>query len=143
MTTSSETEIRDLFMSWLEALKVSDANRIRQHYADDIVAFDAVKHLQFKGRDTYMRHWADCFVLCPHPKIYEPAEVTVAATGGLAFSHALLRCGYVDEAGMENTAWMRATTCYRKTAGSWAIVHEHFSAPFDIDTGMAIVDAQP
>ena len=138
-----EAEIRDFFSSWLKSVRAGDADGIRKHYADDIVAFDAVKQLQFMGRDAYMRHWSACLDMCPKPMIFEPAEVTVEAEDGLAFSHTLLKCGYVEDGGTEKTSWMRATTCYRKTGGRWAIVHEHFSAPFDMETCNAILDARP
>jgi ketosteroid isomerase-like protein len=29
---------------------------------------------------------------------------------------------------------MRMTTCYRKQQDDWRVVHEHFSAPFDIQS---------
>lgn len=38
---------------------------------------------------------------------------------------------------------VRATVCYRKTNGRWLVVHEYFSAPFDIESGKALFDLQP
>jgi ketosteroid isomerase-like protein len=61
----------------------------------------------------------------------------------VAFAHGLCRCGAKDESGEEKTSWMRFTTCYRRTSGSWKIVHEHFSAPFDVESGKALFDLKP
>jgi ketosteroid isomerase-like protein len=38
---------------------------------------------------------------------------------------------------------MRGTIGYRKTDGTWLVVHEHWSAPFDIESGKALFDLQP
>ena len=35
---------------------------------------------------------------------------------------------------------MRVTVRFRKTNGTWMIVHEHFSAPFDPESGKALLD---
>jgi PhnB protein len=32
---------------------------------------------------------------------------------------------------------------FRKTNGTWMIVHEHFSAPFDPESGKALFDLEP
>jgi ketosteroid isomerase-like protein len=44
---------------------------------------------------------------------------------------------------MARTPWMRATVCYRKLHGKWMVVHEHWSAPSDIESGKALLDLQP
>jgi ketosteroid isomerase-like protein len=38
---------------------------------------------------------------------------------------------------------MRVTVCLRKSGGRWAVAHEHFSAPFDPESGMALLDLAP
>ena len=60
-----------------------------------------------------------------------------------AFAHWLNRCGGTDEKGEEKSSWMRVTAGYRRIKGSWRIVHEHFSAPFDIASGKAMFGLEP
>jgi ketosteroid isomerase-like protein len=38
---------------------------------------------------------------------------------------------------------MRVTACYRREAGQWRIVHEHWSAPFDMMSGTALFNLEP
>jgi ketosteroid isomerase-like protein len=38
---------------------------------------------------------------------------------------------------------MRATVGHRKTNGKWMIVHEHFSAPFNMESGKALLGLKP
>jgi ketosteroid isomerase-like protein len=70
-------------------------------------------------------------------------DLDVTAGDGVAFSHYLTRCGGTDENGEEKASWMRATVCLRKIDGKWKVVHEHYSAPFDMESGKAMFDLQP
>ena len=140
---AAETEIRTLIDSWLEAARSQDIDGILSHYAPDIRAFDAVSQLQFKGVDAYGQHWKACMSMCPGPMIFEVHELSIAAGDDLAFGHSLIRCGGTAENGEEKASWMRMTAGYRKTNGKWLIVHEHFSAPFDMADGKVLFDLKP
>ena len=113
------------------------------HYAPDILSFDAISQLQFKGADAYRKHWQACLAMCPGATIFEIHDLSIAAGDGMAFGHCLLRCGATGEDGEAKAGWMRVTVCYRKTNGRWMVVHEHFSAPFDVESGKALLDLEP
>jgi ketosteroid isomerase-like protein len=38
---------------------------------------------------------------------------------------------------------MRVTVCCRNTSGRWLIAHEHFSVPFDMESGKALLSLEP
>jgi ketosteroid isomerase-like protein len=131
---SIETEIREELEDWERAVRAKDIARIVAHYAPDIVAFDAIAQLQFKGVDAYRKHWETCMTMCTGPMIFELHELKITAVENLAFVHALNRCGGTGPDGKEMSGWMRMTACYRKRLGEWRVVHEHFSAPFDMES---------
>ena len=56
----TETELRSQLEDWAHAVRAKDIDRIFAHYAPDIVAFDAIAQLQFKGADAYRKHWETC-----------------------------------------------------------------------------------
>jgi uncharacterized protein (TIGR02246 family) len=141
-TANAEPEIRALMNDWLKVVRASDVNGIMSHYAPDILAFDAIAQLQFKGKEAYGKHWEACLAMCPGPMIFEIHDLQIAPAGDVAFSHYLTRCGAIEN-GEEKASWMRATVGYRKTNGKWIIVHEHFSAPFDMESGKALFDLKP
>ncbi len=62
----------------------------------------------------------------------------LVAGEGVAFAHALNRCGGTGPDGKESTGWMRMTVGYRRMNGRWQVVHEHFSAPFDMETSKVL-----
>jgi ketosteroid isomerase-like protein len=141
--TNPEADVRSLFDSWLAAVRAADVGRIVAHYAPDVVAYDAVAQLQFRGTEAYGKHWQACLAMCSGPGLFEITDLEIAAAGDVAFSRNLLRCGGTDETGEMKTSWMRMTTGYRKKGGKWSIVHEHFSVPFEMPGGKAMFGLEP
>lgn len=141
--TDEEAQIRGLIDDWARAARAKDIDGIFAHYAPDIVAFDAIAELRFEGTDAYRTHWQACMEMCPGDMIFEVHDLSIAAQGDLAFCHYLSRCGATGPDGEEKAGWMRATAGLRKRGGKWLIVHEHFSAPFDPQSGKALFDLEP
>jgi uncharacterized protein (TIGR02246 family) len=140
---TAESQIRALIDSWTSAVRSRDVDRVLAHYAPDVLAFDAVSHLEFRGREAYGRHWRACLDLCPGPMVFEVHDLSVTAAHDIAYGHFLSRCGGTDASGELKSSWFRATECYRRTNGQWVIAHEHFSVPFDMESGKALLDLTP
>ena len=79
--------------------------------------------------------------MCSGPMTFKLHELNVVASDDIAFSLGLNRCGGTDKDGEEHASWMNVTIGYRKSHG--ACVHEHFSAPFDMENGKALLELQP
>ena len=141
MNTAAETEIRQLIEHWIQAVRERDVERIVAPYADDIVAFDAIKALQFKGKAAYRDHWELCMGFCTGPMVFEVAQLTVHADAELALAHWLNRCGPADDE--SQCGFMRVSVGYRRVGGQWKVIHEHWSAPFDMESGTALFNLQP
>src|ERR671911_2852301 len=140
--TDAEAQIRALIDGWVEAARANDIDGIVAVYAPDIRSFDAIAHLQFKGIDAYRKHWEACMAMCPSP-IFEIHDLGIEAGDGVAFGHYLLRCGTTGEDGKEQAGWTRGTVCCRKRSGRWMVAHEHFSVPFDMESGKALLGLEP
>ncbi|WP_111498100.1 YybH family protein [Marinobacter bohaiensis] len=140
---AAEDAIRTQLSQWQEAVVSGDVARIMMFYAEDLVAYDAVVALRFKGREAYRKHWQYCMTLCSGPFEFKLHEIDVSVADDLAFAFFLVHCGGTNEQGEMQTGWMRGTSCLRQEAGEWKVVHEHFSAPFDPQTMAIIQDAQP
>jgi uncharacterized protein (TIGR02246 family) len=140
---ADEAQIRELVDDWAGALRAKNIDGIMSHYAPNILAFDAISQLQFRGADAYRTHWEACLSMCPGPTTFEIRDLDITIGDGVAFCHCLNRCGGTGEGGEEKVCWMRMTACYRKIDGRWMVVHEHFSAPFDMASGKALFDLQP
>lgn len=140
---TTDSEIRHLIDAWRQAVMAKDIERIVSYYADDITAFDAVAALQFKGKEAYRAHWKACMEFCPGPGIFDFEQLQVVGSGDSAFAHWLAHCGGTDDKGETKACWMRVTAGYQRLGGQWKVVHEHWSAPFDMQSGTALFDLQP
>lgn len=140
---NGEARIRERMAEFQQAVKVKDLDRIMAQYAPDVVAYDAVGELQFKGIEAYRAHWQRCFDFCQGEGFFEIGDVQVVASGDLAFSYSLNHCGGPNEKGEMQTAWMRGTRCWRLQDGDWQVVHEHFSMPFDMASGQVSFGLEP
>lgn len=139
---TDEMQISELIEDWCTAVRAKNIDAIISHYAPDILAFDAIAQLQFKGVDAYRKHWEACASMCSGPWVFEVHDLDITVGDGVAFCHALNRCGG-GEGAEAKVCWMRMTACFRKIDGKWTVVHEHFSAPFDPQSGKALADLQP
>ncbi len=140
---TAQGQIRALLERWSVAVREKDIDGIMAYYAPDIVAYDAILQLQFKGADAYRKHWEFCLGLCEGGMLFEQHQVTVHADDQLAFAHWLCRCGGTDDKGEEKSSWMRGSAGYLNTDDGWKAVHEHFSAPFDMTNGKALFYLKP
>lgn len=140
---NDKEQIREMLEDWAKKFRAKDLDGIMSIYAPDIVSYDAIAQLQFRGFDAYRKHWETCLSFGQGPIIFEMRDLNVTAGDGVAFSHYLTWCGGTDENGEEKASWMRATVCLRKIDGKWKVVHEHYSAPFDMESGKAMFDLQP
>ncbi len=141
---ADEDAIRTLIEYWVEAALAKDLDAVMGCYTPDVVAFDAISALRFSGARAYRTHWESCLSFAPEGEtIMEVHDLSTQVSGDVAFSHYLSRCGCSDETGEMKAGWMRATVCCRKVDGKWLIAHEHYSAPFDPQSGKALYDLEP
>lgn len=142
-TTSDQTQLKALLDSWVKANLAKNLDAIIGHYAADVRAFDAILQLQFKGLDAYRAHWQQCLEMCPGAMDFQVRELQQQASVDLGYGHFLLYCAGTDAEGNSQGSWMRVTQCYGKRDGAWKIVHDHFSAPFDPESGTALFGLTP
>ncbi len=140
---STEQQIQSLIEQWSAAIRDKDLDLIMSYYAPEIVAYDAIVALQFKGIDAYRKHWEFCLGMCQGPMVFQQRELVVHGDEQFALAHWLNSCGGTDENGTTQSSWMRGTACFKRTAEGWKAVHEHFSAPFDMESGKALFNLQP
>jgi ketosteroid isomerase-like protein len=114
------------------------------HYAPDILSFDAIGLLQYKGRDAYKKHWQACFEMCPGDEgSFQINDLAVTAGDEIGFAHYLASCGGPGPDGEVKAGFMRGTVCCRKVDGKWLVAHEHLSVPFDMESGKALTELTP
>ena len=140
---ADEAEIRRQIDGIVEGIGAKDLDALRQIYAPDVISFDVEPPLQHVGIDAKMANWSRVFTVFRQVS-YEVRDLTVTVGGDVAFGHGFGRLSGTlgngtDTAGM----WVRGTFCFQKIDGTWLIVHDQASVPFDVATGKGVTDLEP
>jgi len=139
----SNGEIRELIGEWAVALRAKDIEAVMSHYVSDVVAFDVVEPLEYKGTDLLRARLTEWLGSFDGHMGFEVSELGVEAGDYLAFSHAINRVIGTKTDGVKIDMCWRATLCWRKIDRGWKITHSHASVPFDMKTGLASLDLKP
>ena len=142
-TATDETEIRQLIDEWRSALCARDLDRLMQHYAEDVLFFDAVPPCRHHGADAYRRTWEAMFAFLPPRLGSEIRDLSIAIGGDLAVMHCLQRLTNADTGEAATCGWVRVTVGYQRRQGAWKVIHEHVSVPFDPATSQAAFIREP
>jgi ketosteroid isomerase-like protein len=140
---TGESEIRHRIDELVEAIRATDLERVMSIYAQDIVSFDVEPPLRHVGTGAKRKNWAHVFSMYQRPLQYEIRDLAVAVNDDVAFGHGLVRIGGTLKNGNRTERWLRSTTCFRKIAGNWLIVHDQVSVPLDLESGEALLNLEP
>ena len=127
-----EQQIRALIERWAEAVHATDLETVLADHSDDIVMFDVPPPDDgVRGIDAYRETWPPFFEWQARGAAFEIVALDVTAGDGVAYAHALLRCGMPDELTERPERRLRLTVGLRKQDGRWVVAHEHHSYPLD------------
>jgi len=132
--------LRGVLDDWIAASQRRDLEALMACYAPDVVAYDAIQALRFTGRDAYREHWRMCLDMCPAGLNFRFQDLEISGAPDIGYAHGLVGCGDGTGGG---EFWSRMSTGFRRQGERWLIAHEHFSFPFDAQTGKAMMHLQP
>jgi uncharacterized protein (TIGR02246 family) len=138
-----DAEIRALIDHRIAAVRAKDAAALTASHAPDVLAFDLIPPLRYRGLAALRQRAQEWFASFQGPLDYEISELEIAAGDDVAFCHGLHRVSGTRTDGQKIEMWWRATTGFRKADGRWVITHEHSSEPFDMTSGKALIDLKP
>jgi ketosteroid isomerase-like protein len=143
--TNDEKQIRDLIHARAAALRAKDPRAMTAPYAEQVVVFNLAPPLQqpADARDTEpVEQWLATF---DGPMDLEVCDLRVTVGGDVAFCTSLNRLSATPAGANESfDLWHRVTLGLRRTGGTWHIVHEHESVPFEMDgSARASLDLKP
>jgi uncharacterized protein (TIGR02246 family) len=142
-TTADESSIRQIIDERVRAIHEKDSDTLLSRHAPDVLSFDVLNPLRHSGADQIRGRAQKWLSSYQGPIGYEVRDLRVVAGDTVAFCHYLYRVSGTLKDGGEVDMWVRATVCLSKLDGEWAIVHEHQSVPFDVETGKASLDLKP
>jgi uncharacterized protein (TIGR02246 family) len=139
----TQSEISALLDSQADAMRTKDLDGLMSLYSPDVTYFDTVPPLQYAGtaalRERFLRWfdgWEGSFEM-------EIRDVRILTSGDLAVAYRFSRARGTLKDGRRAESWVRATSCFQRSAHRWLITHEHVSWPVDVKSGNAAMDLKP
>jgi uncharacterized protein (TIGR02246 family) len=136
-------EIRAWLDRWTKAFGAKDFDAIMALYADDVIAYDVVPPLQYKGKVEYRTDYEQFLSqYADHVKV-EVRDLHIGASGDLGYAAGLELLSGTLKNGQKSEVWVRFTSLFRKSGGRWLDFHDHVSVPVDVESGKAMLDLKP
>ncbi|GII28587.1 YybH family protein [Planotetraspora mira] len=125
-----EQRIRELVTRWAAAVHAGDLETVLADHSREIVMFDVPPPYQgVRGIDAYRDTWPPFFEWQSHGASFEITSLEITAGAGVAYAHALLRCGMPQDFAADPENRLRLTLGLVKEEGRWVVRHEHHSFP--------------
>ena len=140
---SAEREVALLIEQIADAIRSRDVDAALRHYAPDVLAYDLLPPLQYKGAEALRQRltaWLGSFT---GAIAFEMRDLAIAAGNNVAFCHSLNSVTGTSQDGTMVDMWWRATMGFRRIGGIWLVTHAHSSEPFDMQTGNALTRLRP
>ncbi|KXF74955.1 ketosteroid isomerase [Paramesorhizobium deserti] len=142
--TTTESEVRAVLESRVEACRAKDIDRLMSLYSPDIVYFDVVPPLYFSGTDAVRNNFLRWFNEYEGPIGLETRELNIVASENAAFARMLHQdMGNANLTEKQKGFWLRSTVCCERSDGGWWITHEHISLPVDFRSGSVLMNLAP
>ncbi|NOT62346.1 MAG: SnoaL-like domain-containing protein [Acidobacteria bacterium] len=103
---SNEAQVRELINDWEKATREGDDDAVLSNHAADLLIFDVLAPLQYKGADEYRKSWGEWRPTDEGEALFELHELGITVGETVAFAHGLIECGKKT-----NPDWVRATFC--------------------------------
>lgn len=136
-----ETQIRQLLVHSVEAVKNRDVDSILAAYSEDAIIYDTRDNLEI-NKDELRTAWIECFETSENYD-YSIQDLHIKIEKNVAFSFCLIHTTGEIKSGLIIDTWLRLTTAYIKKYNKWLIFHEHCSAPGDFTTGKMLLNLLP
>ena len=138
-----EAELRALLADVSAAIRAKDSAAMVSRYAADVLAFDLIETLQYRGRDEVKRRADNWLASWRGAVAFEMRDLVFSTGGESAFCHSLNHVAGTKTDGSAVDMWWRATTGFEHRDGAWVVTHLHSSIPFDLLTGKASLGLKP
>ena len=144
MKSQPEAEINKVFESAIRAIHLRNLEQSVADYADDVVRFDVGappiaqngKRAVHDRNKEWLASWSSSIEI-------EVRDLAITASDTVGFVRSLQHVSGTMKNGSKVSMWVRWTGGFEKRDGAWKIVHEHVSAPLDLTTMTAKLDAAP
>lgn len=136
MTIEAESsQLRMLLDERVRAVHAKQLEPLREAMAEDIHSFNVTPPMQTVGADQLIEGSRQWFASYQTDISYDVTDVDVTTSGDLGVIRFVYRVRGTLVDGPDVDMTVRATLVCRRTDGTWRIIHDHESVPWDPTVG--------
>ena len=137
-----ENEITAVVDAWAEGIRNKDVEAVAKCFVEEPVGFYLAPPLQ--ADEALRENLSSWFATFEGPLGYEIRNLTISASGEIAWCHALNHLTGAKTDGEKTDLWFRLTLGLKRCDDGWKIAHAHESVPFLMDgSDKAALDLKP
>src|ERR1700753_1940437 len=96
MAAKEETEVKELFAQWEQAVRNEDFAGIRAHHSEDFLMFDVPPPFSSRGLYAHMETWKLFYSSQARPITFYFEQLEVKASENVAFASGIGTCRYIE-----------------------------------------------
>lgn len=127
-----EAEIRSLLEAWANATRQNRKSDVLANHSANVLIYDVLPPMKYDSAEAYRCSWDEWQPETPGEGQFSLEGLSITAGADVAFSTCFIRCGGTLPDGRTFQDLVRATFCLQKSAGSWVVMHQHISKPFEL-----------
>ena len=93
MTTTDETQVRDLLQQWATATQRGQRNDVLANHLADVLIYDVLAPMKYEGVAAYRKSWDEWQPDTQGEGQFELQDLAVTAGADVAFAHGFIKCG--------------------------------------------------
>lgn len=140
---AAEREVLAMHRRWFERTAARDLDGLMAGIAEDVVSYEheaPLRHVGVDGVREVCRRGLDAG---DGSVAWDVPDLRILARQDIAVAWGLNRIRTRRPDGTTEETWSRGTRVFRKSDGSWSMIHQHLSFPCDPETGAARTDLRP
>jgi uncharacterized protein YndB with AHSA1/START domain/ketosteroid isomerase-like protein len=138
-TPAAEAEFRAEFDEWLRSAAAKDLGAVMTKITEDVVSYEHEAPLVYRGADAVREVCRRGFEYAAGDFRWDVPDLHVIIRDDIAVTWGLNHMTAREAGKPAFDSWSRGTRVFQKTDGSWKLLHQHVSYPYDPQTGQAIV----
>lgn len=139
---TGKQEIRELHERWFTASAQRDLDATMAVISPSITSYEHSVPLQFTDIEAIREECRTGFEQARGDFDWSVPDLQIIVRGDIAVAWGLNRMADTVN-GVETVMWSRGTRVFQRTGGTWLMIHQHVSFPYDPETGHAALNLTP
>jgi uncharacterized protein (TIGR02246 family) len=141
---SVEQDLRRLHQRWFDSTAAKDLDGLMAPIADDVISYEHEQPLEYVGIQAVREVCkAGLDASGDGTATWNVPDLKIFVDGELAVAWGLNHIRLEPTDAQASETWSRGTRVFQRRNGTWLLIHQHLSYPYDPATGAAGTNLRP